>query len=89
MVGRVAASAILCVSSHRRRVYVPVKIRGIEVTTADVHYAAEPDDALPDAPGDTCADTAYPGSRPEGVIRARSGRPRVVHTGAWGGPDAA
>ena len=63
-------------------------IRGAEVTTANMHDAAELDAVLPDPPGDTYGDTAYSGSRPEAVIRARGGNPRVVHTGTWGGPEA-
>ena len=63
-------------------------IRGVEVTTANVHDAAELDAVLPDAPGDTYGDTAYCGSTPESVIRARGGKPRVVRTGTWGGPEA-
>ena len=43
---------------------------------------------LPDAPGDTYGDTAYSGSTPEAVIRARGGKPCVVHVSTWGGPDA-
>ena len=58
-----------------------VLIRGVEVTTANIHDAAELDAILPDAPGDTYGDTAYSGSRPEAAIRARGGTPRVVHTG--------
>ena len=63
-------------------------IRGIEVTTANVHDAAELDAVLPDSPGDTYGDTAFSGSRPAAVIRARGGNPHVVHTGTWGGPEA-
>jgi transposase, IS5 family len=63
-------------------------IRGIEVTTANVHDAAELDAVLPDAPGDTYGDTAYSGSKPEAAIRARGGKPCVVHTDTWGGPNA-
>ena len=63
-------------------------IRGIEVTTANVHDAAELGAILPDGPGDTYGDSAYAGSRPEAAIRARGGTPRVVHTGTWGGADA-
>ena len=62
-------------------------IQGIAVTTANVHDAAELNAILPKAPGDTYGDSAYSGSRPEGAIRAKSGRPRVVHTSTWGGPD--
>jgi transposase, IS5 family len=63
-------------------------IRGVEVTTANVHDAAELEGILPDAPGDTYGDSAYAGSRPEAAIRARGGTPRVVHTGTWGGAEA-
>lgn len=63
-------------------------IRGVEVTTANVHDAAELAAILPDAPGPVYGDTAYSGSRPEAAIRARGGTPRVTHTGTWGGPEA-
>ena len=63
-------------------------IRGVEVTTANVHDAAELAAILPDAPGDTYGDSAYAGSRPEAAIRTRGGTPRIVHTGTWGGADA-
>jgi IS5 family transposase len=63
-------------------------IRGVEVTTANVHDAAELGAILPDAPGDTYGDGAYSGSKAEAAIRARGGIPRVVHTGTWGGAEA-
>ena len=63
-------------------------IRGVEVTTANVHDAAELDAILPDTPGETYGDSAFAGRRPEAVIRARGGTPRVVHTGTWGGAEA-
>lgn len=63
-------------------------IRGVEITTANVHDAAELAAILPVAPGDTYCDTAYSGNRPEGVIRARGGIPRTVHSGTWGGVQA-
>jgi IS5 family transposase len=63
-------------------------IRGVEITTANIHDAAELAEILPEAPGDTYGDSAYAGSRPEGVIRARGGTPKVVYTGSWGGPAA-
>ena len=64
-------------------------IRGVEVTTANVHDAAELAAILPDAPGDTYGDSAYQGDRPQRVIRARGGRPCVVYTGGFGGAAAA
>lgn len=63
-------------------------IRGVEVTTANIHDAAELDAILPDAAGDTYGDSAYQGSRSERAIRAKGGTPRVVHTGTWGGVEA-
>lgn len=63
-------------------------IHGVEVTTANVHDAAELGAILPSAPGDTYGDSAYAGNKPEAVIRARGGTPRVVHTGTWGGAEA-
>lgn len=65
-----------------------VLIRGVEVTTADIHDAAELGAILPDAPGDTFGDSAYSGSKPEAAIRARGGRPWVVHAATWGGAEA-
>lgn len=63
-------------------------IHGVEITTANVHDAAELEAILPDLPGPTYGDSAYQGSRAERIIRARGGTPRVVHTSTWGGPDA-
>ena len=65
-----------------------VLIRCVEVTTANVHDAAELGTVLPEMPGDVYADSAYAGSKPEAAIRARGGTPRVVHAGTWGGPEA-
>ena len=59
-------------------------IRGVEITTANVHDAAE----FEDAPGDVYGDSASAGSRSEAAIRACGGTPRIVHTGTWGGADA-
>ena len=63
-------------------------IRGVEVTTANVHDAAKLDAILPENAGNTYADSAYQGSTSEGAIRAKGGTPQVVHTGTWGGADA-
>ena len=63
-------------------------IRGVEVTSANIHDAAELDAILPDAPGDTYGDSAFGGATPEAIIRARGGTPRIVHTSPWGGPEA-
>ena len=63
-------------------------IRGVEVTTANVHDAAELDAVLPPEPGDVYGDSASSGSRSERIITARGGRPRTAQTAIWGGPDA-
>jgi IS5 family transposase len=63
-------------------------IRGVEVTTANVHDAAELEAVLPPMPGAVYGDSAFAGARSEGVIRARGGVPCIVHTGTWGGPEA-
>jgi len=64
-------------------------IRGVEVTTANVHDAAELDAILPPAPGDVFGDSAFSGGPAERVIIAHGGRPRTVWTGIGGsGPEA-
>lgn len=63
-------------------------IRGVEVTTANVHDAAELAAVLPNDPGRVYGDSAFTGTRPAAVIRATGGMPYVVHTGTWGGPEA-
>lgn len=63
-------------------------IRGVEVTTANVHDAAELAAVLPDAPGEVYGDSAFAGSRAETAIRARGGTPKIVYTGTWGGAAA-
>lgn len=63
-------------------------IRGLEVTTANVHDAAELDAILPQDPGDTYGDSAFNGNKSAAIIRARGGTMRVVHGGTWGGPEA-
>jgi IS5 family transposase len=63
-------------------------VRGVEVTTANVHDAAELKAVLPSQPGDVYADSAFGGDRAWRAIRSRGGMPRVVHTHTWGGPEA-
>ncbi len=63
-------------------------IRGVEVTTANVHDAAELETVLPPEPGDVYGDSAFAGDRAWSAIRSRGGTPRVVHTRTWGGPEA-
>ena len=64
-------------------------IRGVEVTTANVHDAAELRAVLPPEPGDVFGDSAYSGGPAERVIIGCGGRPRTVWTSIWGsGPEA-
>ncbi|MGH3102172.1 MAG: IS5 family transposase, partial [Thermoleophilia bacterium] len=64
-------------------------VRGVEITTANVHDAAELAAVLPPEPGDVYADSALTGGRAERLIIGRGGRPRTVWTGIWGrGPEA-
>ena len=63
-------------------------IRGVEITTANVHDAAELEAVLPPQPGDVYGDSAYASSRSERIIAARGGRARTVQTGVWGGAEA-
>jgi IS5 family transposase len=63
-------------------------VRGIEVTTANVHDAAELERVLPDQPGKVYGDSAFAGPRSADAIRAKGGVPAVVGTGTWGGPEA-
>jgi IS5 family transposase len=64
-------------------------IRRLEVTTANVHDAAELGAILPEAPGDVFGDSAFSGGPAERTIIGRGGRPCTVWTGIWGsGPEA-
>jgi transposase, IS5 family len=63
-------------------------ILGVEVTTANVHDAAELATVLPVEPGDVYGDSGFGGSRAEATIAARGGRARIVQTGTWGGAEA-
>ncbi len=64
-------------------------VRGVEVTAANVHDAAELEAVLPPEPGDVYGDSAFTGGPAEQVIIGCGGRPRTVWTGIWGrGPEA-
>lgn len=64
-------------------------VRGVEITTANVHDAAELERVLPPEPGHVYADSAFAGGPSERVIIGRGGTPRTVQTGIWGrGPEA-
>lgn len=60
-------------------------MRGVEVTTANVHDAAELERVLLDDPGEVHGDSAFGGPRSASTIRAKGGVPAVVGTGTWGG----
>lgn len=64
-----------------------VLIRSVEVTTANVHDAADLAAVLPPEPGEVYGDCAFAGRSVERVIIARGGTPQVVHTGTWGTPE--
>src|SRR5829696_8889592 len=53
-------------------------VRGVEVTTANVHDAAELERVLPPEPGHVYADSSFAGGPAERVIIGRGGRPRIV-----------
>ena len=63
-------------------------IRGVEVTTANIHDAAELEAVLPPEARNVYADSAFTGDKPAKAIRARGGMPKVVQTGTWGGAAA-
>ena len=63
-------------------------IRGLEVTTANIHDAAELEAVLPPKAGNVYADSAFNGDKPWKAMRARGGMPQVVQTGTWGGAAA-
>jgi IS5 family transposase len=63
-------------------------IPAVEVTTANVHDAAELAAVLPEQPGRVYADSAFAGRKAEAAIRARGGTPWTIGTGTWGGPEA-
>lgn len=65
-----------------------VLVCGVEVTTANVHDAAELAAVLPDDPGRVYADSAFAGRKAEDLIRARGGIPWMVGAGTWGGAEA-
>jgi IS5 family transposase len=54
--------------------------RGVEVTTANVHDAAELAAVLPEAPGRVYADSAFSGRKAEDAIRTRGGVPWTTTT---------
>jgi IS5 family transposase len=64
------------------------RIRGMAVTTAPVHDAAEWEAIRPKAPGETSGDSADAGGRSDAIICAHGGGPQGGHTATWGGAEA-
>lgn len=58
-------------------------VRGVEVTTANVHDAAGSERVLPPEPGDVYADSAFTGCPAERLILGRGGRRCTAWTGIW------
>jgi IS5 family transposase len=84
----VAASRCTATRRMSRRIRTPRWSAMSRSRPANIHDATELAAILPEAPGDTYGDSAFAGSKPEAAIRASGGRPHVVHTGTWGGPEA-
>jgi len=63
-------------------------VEKISVTPANVNDGRAGPDALPEAPGEVFADSAYRGPHFGDAVRARGGTPRIVATGMWGRDEA-
>ena len=63
-------------------------VEKVSVTPANVNDGRAGPDALPDAPGEVFADSAYRGSHFGSAVRARGGVPRIAATGMWGRDEA-
>ena len=61
-------------------------VENLVVTPGNVNDGRAGGDALPDAPGDVYADSAYRGQAFASAVAAKGGSPRVVLTGVWGKP---
>ncbi|WP_456305119.1 hypothetical protein [Crenalkalicoccus roseus] len=63
-------------------------VEQVSVTPANAHDGHEGPAALPDAPGDVFANSAYRGQPFEAAVHARGGVPRVTATAMWGQDEA-
>ncbi|MCO6419224.1 transposase [Siccirubricoccus sp. KC 17139] len=61
-------------------------VEALSVTPGNVHDGRTGGGALPEAAGEVYADSAYRGPIFGAAVAARSGTPRIVLTGMWGGP---
>ena len=59
-------------------------VEKISVTPANVNDGRAGDAAVPEEPGDVCADSAYRGPHFHAAVLARGGTPRVILTALWG-----
>ena len=63
-------------------------VEQVAVTPANVNDGRAGPEALPDAPGEVFADSAYRGPHFGQAVRTRGGTPRIVATGMWGRDEA-
>jgi IS5 family transposase len=61
-------------------------VEALCVTPGNVHDGRAGGGALPEAPGEVYADSAYRGPIFGAAVAARGGTPRIVQTGMWGRP---
>jgi len=59
-------------------------VEAVTVTPANVNDGRAGPDALPDAPGEVFADSAYRGAHFREAIHAKGGTPRIAVTAMWG-----
>jgi hypothetical protein len=59
-------------------------VEEVAVTPANVNDGRAGPDALPDAPGEVFADSAYRGAHFREAVRAKGGTPHIAVTGMWG-----
>lgn len=59
-------------------------VEEVTVTPANINDGRAGPDALPDAPGEVFADSAYRGAHCREAIRAKGGTPRIAVTSMWG-----
>lgn len=64
-------------------------VEQVGVTPGNAHDGRSGHMALPDAPGDVFADSAYRGRVFDGAVEAKGGTPRVVATSIWAKSDPA
>ena len=58
-------------------------VKAVSVTPGNAHDGRAGHGALPEAPGDVYADSAYRGQVFAAAVHAKGGTPRVVATGLW------